>query len=424
MGQSVDQLLFRRVLSELGAPWHIEELGIRKHHLDESSRDAWDWVEAYMKENNGELPGDELLVFEMGWSEESLAEQPKATIKYLSHVIKRREVQFSLEGIIDEVEGLLQRGSESIFEAQAALIEKVDDLRSMGLSRIHAVNVFDLYPQVALNYQKYVEGDLGIETPWPTMTDSIMGFQPGHVVFFVARPQTGKTWALLKTCLNCYDQGCRVLLVTPELTEDECAERLACMQAKVSYTQFTRGRLDPFGKERLEKHIEECREMKGFWVTDSTMSFDKDEVTALIGQFDPDVIAVDSIYCFGDGRNRNEKIAAASPWLVELARKHGRPRLILATSQMNRKSISAETTTIENIYGSDAIAQDAHVIYGMYASEEMYEDRKVGMKQLKVRRGVRHDPFYCNWDLDVMDFAEAPGTTAYSREEDDDEPGY
>lgn len=164
--------------------------------------------------------------------------------------------------------------------------------------------------------------------------------------------------------------------------------------------------------------------MQGFWVSDSTMSFEKSEVQALISQFDPDVIAVDSIYCFGDGRNRNEKIAAASPWLVELARKHGRPRLVLATSQMNRKSISADTTTIENIYGSDAIGQDAHVIYGMFASEEMYQDRKVGMKQLKVRRGVRHDPYYCNWDLDVMDFSEAPGTTAYERDEDDDEPGY
>jgi len=421
--QTVDQALLRRVLLELGAPWHLEEMGIRKHHLDDLTQEAWDWVELYMKENNGELPGDEILIFEMGWTEESLEEMPKATLKHLVNHIKRREVEKKVTSIVDKVKALVKLGNEHIFEAQSALIDSVDDLRAMGLSRIHAVNLFDLYPQVALNYQKYVEGDLGIETPWPTITDSIMGFQPGHVNFFVARPQTGKTWALLKTCMHCYDQGCRVLLVTPELTEDECAERLACMQSRVSYSQFTRGRLDPWGKERLDEHIDECRDMKGFWVSDSTMSFDKAEVQALIGQFDPDVIAVDSIYCFGDGRNRNEKIAAASPWLVELARKFGRPRLVLATSQMNRKSISAETTTIENIYGSDAIAQDAHVIYGLYASEEMYEDRKVGMKQLKVRRGVRHDPFYVNWDLDVMDFAETT-STAYSREEDEDEPGY
>jgi len=422
---TIDQVMFRRSVEEFGAPWHIEELGLKREHLEPDVQAAWEFVESYMKENHGEIPSDELIVYEMGWNEVPLEDLPAGSVKYFATEIKRREVQGQLNDILDEVDFIMKGGGDSVFEAQSRLIELVDDLRAFGLTRISAVNIFDLYPKVEKNYEQYQQGDVGIETPWPTMTESILGFQLGHVVYFVARPQTGKTWALLRTAMHCYDSGHRVLMVTPELTEDECAERLACMQAHVSYSAFTRGRLDPYAEDRLKKHIEECKELNGFWVSDSTMEFDKTEVEALVSQFDPDVIAVDSIYCFGDGRNRNERIANASPWLIELARKHGRKRLVLATSQMNRKAINAETTTIENIYGSDAVGQDAHVIYGLFASDEMYRDKRLGMTQLKVRRGVRHDPFYCNWDLDVMDFGETrTNQTGYEREEDEDDDAY
>lgn len=416
---TVDQILFRKVLrEEEGALWKIENLGIKRQFLLKDVQRAWVFVEDFLRKNQ-QLPSDEVICFHMEWDDTPIDEFP-VTIPFAAEVIRKRTVEQKLNYAIDTVQREMQKGSDHVFEAQRLLIEMADDLRGMGDDTISATSLFDLYPEVLLNYDQYKAGEIGIPTPWETMTVHTLGYQMGQVIFFCARPQTGKTWALLLNCLHVHELGYRVLLVTPELTEVEAAERAACMQTRTSYSRFTRGELDEWSERRMRDSIEEFRQKKGFWVADSTMQFNQSEVEALITQYDPDVIAIDSVYCFGDGRNRNEKIQNVVPWLIKAARSHGRNRMILATSQMNRSATTPETTTMENIYGSDAIGQDAHLVYGLFQSEEMYRDNQMGMTQIKVRRGTRHDPIYCHWDLDEMKFNEIR-KTGYERIEDNDE---
>lgn len=415
---TVDQILFRKVLREEGATWKLEKLGIKRQFLLKDVQRAWVFVDDFLRKNQ-ELPSDEVLCFEMKWDDTPLEEFP-VTIKYAAEVIRRRTVEQKITATVDAVNRELAKGQDHVFDAQRKLVEMADELRGLGTDGLTATNLFDLYPEVLINYDQYKEGEIGITTPFETMTIHTLGYQLGQAVFFVARPQTGKTWALLLNCLHVHELGYRVLLVTPELTEIEAAERAACMQTKTSYERFTRGDLDPWSEEKMREAVDEFCDKKGFWVADSTMQFSKDEVEALISQYDPDVIAIDSVYCFGDGRNRNEKIQNVVPWLIQIARNHGRLRLVFATSQMNRSATTAETTTMENIYGSDAIGQDAHLVYGLFQSEEMYRDKQMGITQIKIRRGTRHDPFYAHWDLDEMQFNEV-NTTGYERDEDEEE---
>jgi replicative DNA helicase len=412
---TVDQILFRKALREEGALWKLEQIGIKRQYLLKDVQRAWVFVEDFLRKNQ-ELPSDEVICFQMDWDDTPLEEFP-VTLQFAAEVVRHRTVEQKLNATVDAVQRELAKGTDHVFEAQRVLLEMADDIRGLGEDGLTATNLFDLYPEVLVNYDQYKAGDIGITTPWETMTVHTLGFQMGQCVFFCARPQTGKTWALLMNCLHVHELGYRVLLVTPELTEVEAAERAACMQTGTSYSRFTRGELDEWSERRMRDAIDEFKGRKGFWVADSTMQFNKKEVEALIAQYDPDVIAVDSVYCFGDGRNRNDKIQNVVPWLIQTARNQGRLRLVLATSQMNRSATTPETTTMENIYGSDAIGQDSHLVYGLFQSEEMYRDNQMGMTQIKVRRGTRHDPFYCHWDLDEMKFGEI-GKTGYERDED------
>lgn len=414
---TVDQILFRKALREEGALWKLEQIGIKRQYLLKDVQRAWVFVEDFLRKNQ-ELPSDEVICFQMDWDDTPLEEFP-VTLQFAAEVVRRRTVEQKLNATVDAVQRELSKGTDHVFEAQRVLLEMADDIRGLGEDGLTATNLFDLYPEVLVNYDQYKAGDIGITTPWETMTVHTLGFQMGQCVFFCARPQTGKTWALLLNCLHVYELGYRVLLITPELTEVETAERTACIQTGTSYSRFTRGELDEWSERRMRDAIVEFQGRKGFWVADSTMQFNKKEVEALIAQYDPDVIAVDSVYCFGEGRNRNDRIQNVVPWLIQTARNQGRLRLVLATSQMNRSATTPETTTMENIYGSDAIGQDSHLVYGLFQSEEMYRDNQMGMTQIKVRRGTRHDPFYCHWDLDEMKFGEI-GKTGYERDEDND----
>lgn len=415
---TIDQIVLRKANTHNKGLWQAEEYGVRREFLSSKSQEAWDFIERYQSENEGQRPGDSLLVHRMRWPEVPLDELgAEITLRHACNMIISRHIENKIRsGIIELEQELTHQGVEPAFNARQQIIQLADQLREVDTSKRTAVDIHGLFPQVAANYQRYKAGDIGIDTPWPTITKHIKGYQPGHVVYFVARPQTGKTWILLKNCLHLHDNGYKILLISPELKKVEAAERLACMRFGLSYDQFTEGKLSTPQEQKLEHNVKQVMDHKGFLILDDEMKIDTMTVETAIETHDPDVVAVDSMYKYGDGYNTQERIRNAAQWLAETARR-GRERLMIATSQMNRDAVNKETTILENIYGSDAIAQDAHVVYGMYRDEGMEELNAIGFKQLKIRRGKYHPPFVASMDMDTMDFDEVD-ESFYEREED------
>jgi len=417
-GLTIDQIVIRKALRHEKGLWSINEHGVRREYLQSDGRKGWDFIETYQAKNDGQRPGDEVLVFEMGWPKVRFEDLPDMTISHVCNIILGRTIEnISLRSLANIETTFAQKGNESRFEAREQILHLAEELKEVDTVSQAAVELMSLYPDVGVNYELYKQGKLGASTPWPTITKHIAGYQDGHVVYFVARPKTGKTWVLLYNCLHLFNEGQKVLLVSPELTHIEAAERMACIHLEIPYEMFTDGQLGNAHEARLKAGIEDFQDRKGFKILDKK-GLSKQQIESAIDQYDPDVLAVDSMYKVGEGYNTKEKISDAADWLSRVVER-GRPRKGFATSQMNRDAISAETTVMENIYGSDAIGQDAHLIYGLFQDHQMRKDNQIGWKQLAVRRGKWHPPFFANIDLISMNFGEI-NESAYDRDEDDD----
>ena len=132
---------------------------------------------------------------------------------------------------------------------------------------------------------------------------------------------------------------------------------------------------------------------------------------SLVDRFDPDFIFVDSFYKLGVGRDLNARVQDAVPFVDSLKRR-GRSRGVICTGQLGRGAHQTDdTTTMENIYGSDAVGQDGQSIWGVFADAEMRRDNNLAIKKLKYRDGTDHDTFYVNFDLENMNFSELTGLT-------------
>lgn len=404
---SSDQLFIRKLIAEHEALWKAEDIGVQREYLLDEAREAWDWIEKYKRENN-ELPGDQLIVYEMEWPQVSL-DDIDVSLEYLADTIIRREVDARIRHVLDKTHQELNRGKDAIYEAQRMLIDLVDDdIRGIGERKRQAVDLFGMYPQVLSRYDRIKVGAVGVETPWETMSHAIRGFQVGDVFYIVARPETGKTFVLLYLCNWLHEKGLRVLFLSPELNRVQVATRHVCIKCGISYDAYTKGELDSFSEEELREKVEEHKDKKRFWVYDNKMKIDRSQVEHLIDRYDPDVIAFDTVPHFGEGNRRGHKIESASPWIARMSER-GRDRLVLAVAQMNRNASTPEKVVEENIYGSDSILQDADTIYGIYQDKQMEDDGIMGFKQLKARRGKNHMPFYAKWDFNTMDFSEIEG---------------
>ena len=415
---TIDQILIRKANRHERGLFQLREYGLQRAYLAKDGRAAWDFIEGYQAVNSGERPGDEVLVTGLGWAQIGFDDLPEMTLKHACEIVLARTIESEIYDGLSSIDQQLQRkGNEAKFEAREKLLRLADRMREIDSANRTAVEVFSAYPDVLVSYQRYKKGLFGIETPWPTITKHIKGFQRGHVNYFVARPKVGKTWVLLTTCLHLFkEEHQSVLLISPELTKQHAAERISCLDAKVSYELMTDGKLSYEDERRFIDVIKQTQDRRGFLILEKNDGLSKAKIEAAIDMYDPDVIAVDSMYKLGEGRSRNDVIADSANWLTQIVER-GRPRIIFATSQMNRNAITAETTTMENIYGSDAIGQDAHLIYGLFSNPEMDNDNQLGWKQLAVRRGKYHPPFYSHFDLMTMNFSEIEGD-AYAREDE------
>lgn len=416
-GPTVDQLFVLSLVAEEGGVWQMSDYGVEVEYLSRPARDAVDFVREYV-ESNGEPPGQEVIVYEMDWPEVDV-DQLDVTLDYLSTEIRRRATAHALDRVIGEVESLAKGGKDNVFEARDRLIDLVDEeIREMAASGEGATSIFDLYPSVVDHYQEIKAGEVGIPTPWPTITQAIHGWEFGDTVWWLGRPGTGKTWVLLLNAIDLHERGMRVLVISPELTEEQIAQRHACIMTGTSFDKFKDGKLGDIGETRFMEAVNECLNRSKFWVDETGMDVDRRSVERLVDRYDPDVICLDSVVLYGDGRDRGEQVEDAAPWVVELARR-GRKRLVHATSQLNRRAedIAPKDLNAKMIFGSDAIYQDADAVYGLVQDEEMDRDDQMAIPLIKIRHGTWHEPLMVNWDLDAMNFDEVV-IDEYDRDDD------
>lgn len=406
--ESIDQIFVMLVLRDYGAE-ELIKLGawnLKLEYLSDKAQDAVDFVKEYYQDHN-EQPGYEIVITEVGWPKITYNELPDMVAQKAANVILKRVKK----NHVNELRSRLNQIKDPD-QAIEEIVNYAETSREIGASSEKvAVETFGLYPNVLEEYEYRKEhGQLGYDTPFPTITETIGGYEPGNVHYFCARPATGKSWCLILNALKLYEQGLEVLIVSPEMSAEEVTARQACIHAKVSYEDYDNGELKTYDEKDLVKHIEEFKDKTGIKLIEGEdIDYDPEEVERSVWRYDPDAILVDSFYEFEfeDAWGEREEIGMAAEWLWKLARKIKRRRIVIAAAQLNRETPQVPNAMrMDNLYGSDKIGQKAQVIYGMFQDEDMNLNRQMGFEQIKCRVGPYHPHIFTNWSLQTMDFDE------------------
>lgn len=270
-------------------------------------------------------------------------------------------------------------------------------------------SLFSLGNDVVNNYKLSASGYRGIPFPWPTIDNMTAGMWPKTTTVFVARPATGKTFIAVICGRHAWLQNKRVLIISPEMSKVDIAERFFVTHAKVPYHDVIMGKLPTFREHGFYSSIESLSDATGIWIMDASDDLTPSNMDAKIRACNPDLVAIDSIYRIKVKGDRKERASLALEWIAESSEKNGYAAVCFA--QQNRGAEVSEKkgggSRLGTIALTDDIAQDAQTIFAIEQSKDEKADRILKIRPLKVRRGQYKNPVVkLNWDFDGMNFDE------------------
>jgi replicative DNA helicase len=271
-------------------------------------------------------------------------------------------------------------------------------------------------------YQKVASGYRGIELPWPTITNMTAGLWPKTVTIFVARPGVGKTFVAVIAARHAWLAGKRVLVVSPEMSKEEIAERFFVTEAGVSYVNVMRGELSDFEFPKLTATVDRLKGEDGLWIMDSDDDLSTKGMESAIRACKPDLVAIDSIYDIKVKGERRDRVLTALEWMKKSAKEIGHH--CIGFAQQNRVAELSEKkgggARLGTIALADEIGQDSHAVFALEQTKDMKADKVMQIKPLKLRRGVSaRDAVRVHWDFEKMNFNEMTEEEEKFADEDD-----
>ena len=244
-----------------------------------------------------------------------------------------------------------------------------------------------------------------IKTGLKELDDVVYGWNPGEeLVTVVARTGQGKTWLLLWFLVAAWKQGKRVGLYSGEMTEERIGYRIDTIINNFSNRELLRGTipeiddykeyLNDLAKNETPFYVLTTKHLNGRATVSELCNFAK--INKL------DILGVDQYTLLKDERtgklsSTREQLEHISADLFDASIELGIPIIVL--SQSNRGGAKAEqengTPDVENIYGADAIAQNATKIITIRQTGAGFE-----MSIKKNRDDKIGDTLLYFWDID------------------------
>lgn len=215
--------------------------------------------------------------------------------------------------------------------------------------------------------------------------------------------------------------GKRVLLVSPEMSKEEIAERFFVIHSCVSYKRLISGTLSDFELPQLKKTVSNLSAVashpaENLWIMDDEDDISPSGIDAAIRATDAEAGVIDSVYDLHIKGDRRERTIAGVEWLRRSCKRGN--YAAVGYSQQNRAAELSEKkgggARLGTIANADEVGQDAHTVIALEQSKDDKDDGILKMKPLKIRRGqFKRDAISIRWDFDKMVYDEMP-------EEEDD----
>lgn len=288
-------------------------------------------------------------------------------------------------------------------------IEAVDYLKSVLPKLAHqtsiaGINIIHDKTRLESVVKKTTNSDLIIKTGLKELDDVVYGWFPGEeLVTVVARTGQGKTWMLLWFLAAAWSQGKRVGVYSGEMSDERIGYRIDTILNNFSNRGLIRGEVNI---EEYTTYLEELEQYENpfFVITKKRLGgrATVSKLRAFAELHKLDVLGIDQYTLLQDERagrhsTTREQLEHISSDLFDLSCDLGIPIIVL--SQANRGGVREEgggTPDIENIYGADAIAQNATKVLtirqtgaGLEIAIKKNRDDKIG------------DTLLYFWDIDT-----------------------
>lgn len=301
--------------------------------------------------------------------------------------------------------------------ATAVLAHAQAEVRHSKITGGGPTNLFSYGEQVKARAEEAESGALHVPFPWPSLNKMTGGMVPGTNTWFLARPGTGKTWVLVIQVLNAWlqsqndEEPKRFLVITPEMSNVDIAERICVMKAGVPYGAVVGGTLGDFVKPKYFEVVDELATKTGIWVLDGSDGITPEKIEAAILDLNIDVLMIDAAYKIKwnpKARDRSENLVSGVEWISKWSkRKWPGDRMIssLITSQLNKDGAKKATEAAVGL--TDTINWEADSLFFLEKDQSPNKGKLIKVVTSKCRRSavqIRSVTF--KLDMVGMDFSE------------------
>lgn len=226
---------------------------------------------------------------------------------------------------------------------------------------------------------------------------------------------THNTFKLLYNALNAWSVNKTPLFISMEMGKTIILQRMAAMHAHKPLTHLMKAEMTTKAFKAMMEILTKIKEkQEALWIVDGNLATTVDDIIMLARQLKPSAIYVDGAYMLqhpNPRTSRFERQTENAEWLKQrVASDLGIP--VVASYQfgkeMAKKKKAGGPTVkagLEDIYGSDAIAQLSTMVFGLMQEDSVETQKEREVEILKGRNGET-GRFKINWDFQGMNFTE------------------
>lgn len=227
---------------------------------------------------------------------------------------------------------------------------------------------------------------------------------------------THNTFKLLYTALNAWRTAGRVpLFVSMEMTALIIQQRLAAMTAKKKLTDIIKAELSTKAFNAMMDTLHDLKQAEvPFWVMDANLTSTPEDVLFYCHQLQPSAVFVDGAYLMeGDKKMGKWDVQADNARKLKQRIATDLDVPVVASYQLSKGSAKAkkkgkgEPDGMEDVHGSDEMAQLSTVMLGLFDDETNIEAKKRRTVKILKGRNGETGQFTINWDFSAnMNFTE------------------
>lgn len=416
----VDQALITKVLEE-------EDMGLLLRHRitpdyigeeNDESRQVLAWIfDRY--EKRGRVPSISLLQQQFpDWEPVDTEDSFEMVLDAVKE--KKLYAQLSLA-----VKRVASEARESPIEALKTLQDEASKL-GLDFSEGVAEDITKSGKAVKRHYRllKKTGGLLGMPWPWKELTDVTGGIRKGSFNAFYGPPGTYKSWLLINVGDFAHQEfDARPILFPGEMPVEDIRVRWAAGRAKVDWKKFQKGKLSPKEEKRFFEAIDSYEDDPPFIVDDlqSTGAEAIMEIDSKCKSYNRNLVLIDGLAFVTDDedwKDWNKLLKGLKRW----AKTSSIPIVSTHHASKARKTAKPGEVDATDIALGDALFRHVDVLIRLWRSEQMRDNKEVGVNTKKVREG-EDTAFYINarpaFDFSFKCGAKGGGTTTVPTEEDD-----